>query len=97
MAAERPARVPGLDVTGFEGASTAALRTIRSNLLDGLDAVAGHLAAGTFDTCGPRGAAPPSQSGRLTLALLAGVTAELADRERESWHVRQGLAETPAA
>lgn len=69
-------------MTGFEGASTAALQAIERNLLGGLDVVATHLAAGTFDTCGPKGAAPPSQSGRLTLALLAGVTAELARPER---------------
>lgn len=68
-------------MNGFEGASTTALTTLRANLLEGLDAVAGHLAAGTFHTCGPKGAAPPSQSGRLTLALLAGVTAELATRD----------------
>lgn len=67
-------------MTGFESASTVALRAIRRNLLDGLDTVAGHLAAGTFHTCGPKGAAPPSQSGRLTLALLDGVTAELETR-----------------
>jgi hypothetical protein len=67
-------------VTGFEHTSTAALETIRGNLLRGLDAVAGHLAAGTFHTCGPKGSAPPSQSGLLTLALLNGVNAELAAR-----------------
>lgn len=71
-------------MTGFEGASTTALRTIEENLRTGLDVVAGHLAAGTFDTCGPKGAAPPSQSGRLTLLLLDGITAELNAREKRS-------------
>lgn len=70
-------------MTGFESASTSALRAIRLNLLGGLDVVAEHLAAGTFHTCGPKGAAPPSQSGRLTLALLDGVTTELAARREE--------------
>ena len=67
-------------MTGFEQASTATLMTIRSNLLSGLDAVAATLADGTFTTVGIKGTAPPSQSGQLTLALLAGVDAELARR-----------------
>lgn len=37
-------------------------------------------ADGTFETVGVKGAAPPSQSGHITLALLAGVEAELAAR-----------------
>jgi hypothetical protein len=59
----------------------ATLPTLRANLRRGLDVVAEHLAAGTFHTVGPKGAAPPSQSGHLTLALLAGVEAELAGRD----------------
>lgn len=81
-------------MTGFEGASTAALRTIQQDLLGGLDVVVAHLAAGTFHTCGPQGAAPPSQSGRLTLALLAGVTAELARPERSVEYVEAKRALT---
>ncbi|PZG16478.1 hypothetical protein C1I95_17370 [Micromonospora craterilacus] len=67
-------------MNGFEGASTETLNTIATNLRRGLDVVADRLAAGTFHQVGPKGAAPPSQSGQLTLALLAGVEAELASR-----------------
>lgn len=56
------------------------LTVIRGNLLAGLERVADEVAAGTFHDVGPKGAAPPSQSGHLTLALLEGVEAELADR-----------------
>ncbi|RKR92637.1 hypothetical protein BDK92_7079 [Micromonospora pisi] len=69
---------------GFEAASTETLHTIRANLLAGLDRVAGHLAAGTFHRVGPKGSAPPAQSGLLTLALLEGVDAELAHRNETS-------------
>jgi hypothetical protein len=71
-------------VTGFAAAPTAALETVRTNLLAGLDRIAAALADGTFTTCGPKGAAPPAQSGHLTLALLAGVDAELATRPDRS-------------
>lgn len=71
-------------MTGFEGASTKTLRTVERNLLRGLDVVAGTLAAGTFETCGPKGSAPPAQSGHLTLALLAGVRSELATRKEQA-------------
>ncbi len=67
-------------MTGFESATTPVLLATRRNLLAGLDLVAAHLAGGTFETVGPKGAAPPSQSGRLTLALLNGVDAELERR-----------------
>lgn len=67
-------------MTGFEQASTATLAAIAGNLRRGLDEVAARIAAGTFDTVGPKGSAPPSQSGQLTLALLDGVEAELATR-----------------
>lgn len=65
---------------GFEVASTETLQRIRANLLRGLDRVAAALADGTFDAVGPKGSAPPSQSGNLTLALLAGVDRELERR-----------------
>lgn len=69
-------------MTGFEDASTATLTTIRTNLLAGLDRVAASIADGTFHDVGPKGAAPPAQSGHLTLALLAGVTDELERRPK---------------
>jgi hypothetical protein len=69
-------------VTGFEHATAETLATLHRNLLRGLDNVARSLAAGTFHTCGPKGSAPPAQSGHLTLALLKGVDAELASREQ---------------
>jgi hypothetical protein len=68
-------------VTGFEHASQETLAVLRCNLLAGLDNVAASLAAGTFHVCGPKGSAPPAQSGHLTLALLDGVVAELNRRE----------------
>lgn len=68
-------------MTGFEHASDATLKTLRDNLLAGLDAVAATVDAGTFHMPGPKGSAPPAQSGHLTLALLDGVEAELAARE----------------
>lgn len=68
-------------MTGFEQASTETLTKIRANLLLGLAAVAATLDDGTFTVPGAKGAAPPSQSGQTTLALLAGVDAELATRE----------------
>lgn len=67
-------------MSGFEGTSTETLTVIADNLRRGLDVIAGRLAAGTFHTVGVKGAAPPSQSGQLTLALLDGITAELAHR-----------------
>jgi hypothetical protein len=65
----------------FADATTETLTHIRANLLAGMDKVAGHLDAGTFDTIPPKRASPPSQSGQLTLALLNQVNAEL-DRRR---------------
>lgn len=67
-------------MSGFAKADTGTLLTIRDNLLRGLDEVAAAINAGTFETVGERGAAPPSQSGQTTLALLAGVEAELKSR-----------------
>jgi hypothetical protein len=68
----------------FANASTAALAAVRLNLLHGLDIVAGHLDSGTFDVIKPGKASPPSQAGQLTLALLAGVDAELAIRKDQA-------------
>lgn len=67
-------------MTGFGHASDETLKTLQGNLLAGLDAVAATVAAGTFYTPGPKGSAPPAQSGHLTLALLNGVNAELGRR-----------------
>lgn len=69
-------------MSGFETASTETLRVIAGNLRRGLDVIAQRLADGTFHTVGPKGAAPPAQAGHLTLALLDGVTAELARRDQ---------------
>lgn len=67
-------------MSGFEGTSTETLTVIAGNLRRGLDVVADRIAAGTFHTVGAKGAAPPSQSGQVTLALLDGIQAELAHR-----------------
>lgn len=67
----------------FERASTKTLRGIRCNLLGGLDKVARSLDAGTFHDVGPKGAAPPAQSGQLTLALLHQVERELRSRDED--------------
>jgi hypothetical protein len=71
-------------VTGFEKASAETLRVIEQNLLAGLTRVAGTIVDGTFHTCGPKGSAPPSQSGQLTLVLLDGVRSELATRTEQT-------------
>lgn len=67
-------------MSGFSTASVETLLAIRANLLAGLDLTAASLGDGSFNTVGANGAAPPSQSGQLTLALLAGVDAELKTR-----------------
>jgi hypothetical protein len=69
-------------MNGFEQVSTETLTVIRDNLLRGLERVAETIADGSFETVGPKGAAPPSQSGQTTLALLAGVDAELDSRSQ---------------
>jgi hypothetical protein len=69
-------------VNGFQSVSAETLNLIRGNLRAGLDRVAESLTDGTFHTCGPKGSAPPAQSGRLTLALLDSLDAELASREQ---------------
>lgn len=70
-------------MTGFERYPTAVLLATRDNLLRGLDLVATHIAAGTFDTIPAGKASPPNQSGHLTLILLRGVDAELERRNGE--------------
>jgi hypothetical protein len=65
---------------GFENTSTATLKIIRANLLLGLEKVAATIEDGSFHTVGPKGEAPPSQSGTLTLFLLQGIEAELEKR-----------------
>ncbi|GIM89707.1 hypothetical protein [Paractinoplanes toevensis] len=67
-------------MNGFEQATTETLQAIHGNLLGGLEVVAKTIADGTFNTVGPKGAAPPSQSGQTTLWLLDGVEAELERR-----------------
>ncbi len=67
-------------MNGLEQASTEALLGIQGNLLKGLGIVAEHLDAGTFNKSVKEGAAPPSQSGWLTLMLLMSVEDELESR-----------------
>lgn len=67
-------------MTGFQGYPTHVLETTRARLAAGLDRVAASLDAGTFETPGAKGQAPPSQSGLLTLALLDAIDAELTRR-----------------
>ncbi len=67
---------------GFTTADTDTLRTIRGNLLRGMDEVARSLVDGTFNIAGARGSAPPAQSGQTTLALLNRIDDELASREK---------------
>ncbi len=68
---------------GFTVADAATLQVIRGNLLRGLDKVSAALADRSFDTVGAQGAAPPSQSGQTTLALLVALDHELATRTPE--------------
>ncbi len=62
---------------GIAVASDETLLVLRGNLLAGLDRVAEHIEAGTFDVVGERGKAPPRESGCLTLVLLAAVNERL--------------------
>jgi hypothetical protein len=70
-------------VTGFERYPLAVLEGVRANLLRGLDIVAAHVDAGTFDTTPAGKSSPPCQSGHLTLILLRGVDAELGRRAEQ--------------
>src|SRR5262249_31360227 len=67
---------------GFENTDTESLLVIQSNLLEGLGTVARHFERGTQNVSKKEGAAPPSQSGWLTLMLLVGVEDELESRVR---------------
>lgn len=66
--------------TGLAGTPTPALEVIRLNLHQGLRLVLAHRDAGTLHRVGPKGAAPPIESGALTLSLLIAVDEELAHR-----------------
>lgn len=69
-------------MSGFENAKTEDLLVIRENLFSGLAIVAKELEAGRFKKAAKDGAAPPSQSGNLTLVLLLGLEDELESRVR---------------
>lgn len=75
-----PAAGVARPVDGIAAASDQTLLRLRDNLLEGLERVAAALANGTFRRVGRGGQAPPSESGCLTLALLAGVNDELVSR-----------------
>ncbi|MEU1763332.1 hypothetical protein [Micromonospora sp. NPDC005652] len=66
--------------TGLAGTPAPALEAIRLNLHQGLRLVLAHRDAGTLHRVGPKGAAPPIESGALTLSLLIAVDEELAHR-----------------
>lgn len=67
---------------GFEETSTEALLVVQGNLLQGLAVVAKYFEDGTAEISKKEGAAPPSQSGWLTLILLLEVEDELEARIR---------------
>jgi hypothetical protein len=67
-------------MSDFARASTEDLLVIQENLFNGLAIVAKHLESGTFKVSAKDGAAPPAQSGTLTLSLLLGVEDELEAR-----------------
>lgn len=67
-------------MTGLDRTSTTTLNVIRLNLHHGLRQVLEHQRAGTLSRVGPKGAAPPIESGALTLSLLIAVDEELAHR-----------------
>jgi hypothetical protein len=66
---------------GWADETPETLLAIRANLLRGLELVAEHVNAGTFHRIGPKGEAPPSQSGHLTRIFLESIDAELSRRE----------------
>jgi hypothetical protein len=51
----------------FTSTKTKDLLALWKNLKGGLDKVSESLVDGTFNTVGPKGEAPPSQSGQTTL------------------------------
>lgn len=65
---------------GFSDCTDEVLLQLRKNMVKGLDEVAKTIENGTFTTPGTKGAAPPSQSGQLTLILLIAIQEELESR-----------------
>jgi hypothetical protein len=64
----------------FKNTKTSTLLTTWNNLKKGLDKVSDSVEKGTFNTVGPKGAAPPSQSGQTTLWFALAVDQELTRR-----------------
>lgn len=64
----------------FSNIPTPTLLTTWKNLKKGFDKVAKSLENKTFNTPGEKGAAPPSQSGQMTLWFALAVDAELTKR-----------------
>jgi len=64
----------------FTNTPTPTLLKTWNNLKKGLDEVSKSLENNSFHTVGPKGAAPPSQSGQLTLIFAKAVFAELDKR-----------------
>ena len=69
-------------MNGHEDVSTETLLVLQENLLNGLATVAKNLETGTFEVPKKAGAAPPSQSGWLSVTLLLGIEDELEARIR---------------
>ncbi len=65
----------------FSNIPTLTLLKTWSNLKKGLDLVAKSLEDGSFNTPREKGAAPPSQSGQLTLVFALAVDTELRKRK----------------
>lgn len=65
----------------FTNTPTDTLLAVWENLLEGLDKVSKSLENETFHTVGKKGAAPPSQSGHITLWFAIAVDAELSRRK----------------
>jgi len=61
----------------FTNTTTATLLKTWNNLKKGLDKVSTSLEDGSFNAVGPKGAAPPSESGQTTLWFALAVDAEL--------------------
>lgn len=64
----------------FSKTDTRVLLTTWNNLKSGLDKVDAATKNGTFNTVGPKGEAPPSQSGWTTQWFAKAVHAELHKR-----------------
>lgn len=65
----------------FTSTKTKDLLALWKNLKGGLDKVSESLVDGTFNTVGPKGEAPPSQSGQTTLWFAMAVDRELTSRK----------------